>query len=40
MRLRKKSKITEYFTSEYMKVDILPTYIQVARHFYAISNVK
>ena len=40
MRLRKKSKITEYFTSEYMKVDILPTYIQVARHFYAISELN
>ena len=40
MRLRKKSKITEYFTSEYMKVDILPTYIKVARHFYAISQLN
>ena len=38
MKLRKKSKITEYFTSEYMKEDILPTYIKVNRHVYAISE--
>ena len=36
MKLRKKYKITEFYKSEYMKVNILPTYIQVYRHYYSI----
>ena len=38
MKPREKSKITELYKSEYMKIDILPTYIQVSRHYYAISK--